>query len=329
MRTIPKSILLAVASICLIFSLSRTAQAETIIDVPPFGGNSFPLDAATPTRGQPFTVPATNDLVLNSYSLYVSLLSLSGNPSPPPLTFRSYIYSWSDGRPVGPPLFQSSPMTVTNTEVEKVMFGTDRLLLSAGGQYVIIISVDGFAASDESRIDISTAQFLSYEPSFVPNDATAQWTETGWNSHTSRLPLAFQLTLSSVQDLVQELRDEIEQRDNQIHTLTQQLANLQQIFEELSGENQALRTQLADADQKIASLTAQVAQLQALLNQSQSAIAPLVNSIEADLRLTFKNPRFTIPGATPQQRLQNLIKALLSLNKGRKEGLYQGLGGKH
>jgi hypothetical protein len=53
-----------------------------------------------------------------------------------------------------------------------------------------------------------------------------------------------------------------------------------------------------------------------------------VNGVEADLRRAFNKPSFSIPGATPQQRLQNLINAILGLNNGRKEGLYQSLGGK-
>jgi len=41
----------------------------------------------------------------------------------------------------------------------------------------------------------------------------------------------------------------------------------------------------------------------------------------------FKNPSFTIPGGTPQARLQNLGFAITSMNKGQKMAVYRGLGG--
>jgi chromosome segregation ATPase len=125
----------------------------------------------------------------------------------------------------------------------------------------------------------------------------------------------------TLQNQVNDLTGQVQSLQTQVNTLTAQVQTLTQ-------QKQTLQNQLNGANQTINTLNSQLAQLQAQLAQSQAAVAAFLNSIELDLRRTFKDPRFTIPGANPQQRLQNLLNALLNLNKGHKEGLYQALRGK-
>jgi hypothetical protein len=60
----------------------------------------------------------------------------------------------------------------------------------------------------------------------------------------------------------------------------------------------------------------------------EDANAAFLGAIEADLRRTFRNPSFTIPGATAEEKLAALQEAILGLNLGRKQGLFDGLRGR-
>jgi hypothetical protein len=74
-------------------------------------------------------------------------------------------------------------------------------------------------------------------------------------------------------------------------------------------------------------LLAQLAQCQADNQALESGLEGTLTAIEQNLRTEFKNPLFTIPGGTPQARLQNLGFAITSMTRGQKMALYRGLGG--
>ncbi|OLC42125.1 MAG: hypothetical protein AUH43_23375 [Acidobacteria bacterium 13_1_40CM_65_14] len=76
-----------------------------------------------------------------------------------------------------------------------------------------------------------------------------------------------------------------------------------------------------------ASLTAQNQQLQQELAASQQTIADAVSTIQANLRASFDDPSFTIPGGTPQTQLQALVQAVVQLSKACRQHLYKNLGG--
>jgi len=78
-----------------------------------------------------------------------------------------------------------------------------------------------------------------------------------------------------------------------------------------------------------ASLTALNRQLQQQLAASQQAIADAVRMIQTNLRASFRDPAFTIPGGTPQDQLQALVQAVVQLSKGCRQYLYRNLGGGH
>jgi N-acetylneuraminic acid mutarotase len=78
----------------------------------------------------------------------------------------------------------------------------------------------------------------------------------------------------------------------------------------------------------IGALAAQNQELQRQLAASQQAIAGAVSTIQANLRASFRDPSFTIPGATPQAQLQAAVQAVVHLSKGCQHHLYRNLGGR-
>lgn len=97
------------------------------------------------------------------------------------------------------------------------------------------------------------------------------------------------------------------------------------------GGNHRVRVVLAagsPCEQELAEAEQQIEDLQSQLTQLTTALGDGLTSVQNDFRVVFNNPNFVIPGATPLEQYQNLINAILNLNKGRKEGLYVNLGGK-
>jgi hypothetical protein len=97
----------------------------------------------------------------------------------------------------------------------------------------------------------------------------------------------------------------------------QHLQLLQDQVSVLTSQNQILTSQNQ-------TLTQQNGQLQAHV----SAVNSGLSTIQQNLVQVFGNPQFTIPGATPLEQYQNLVDAILGLNRGRLQGLYTNLGGK-
>jgi hypothetical protein len=104
---------------------------------------------------------------------------------------------------------------------------------------------------------------------------------------------------------------------DQVGTCQQQLQVLQAQVGTLSSQNQTLTSQ-----NQI--LTQQNGQLQTQVNAVNSGLS----NIQQNFVQVFSNPQFTIPGATPLEQYQNLVDAILGLNRGRLQGLYMNLGGK-
>jgi regulator of replication initiation timing len=137
---------------------------------------------------------------------------------------------------------------------------------------------------------------------------------------------------TQLQSQINSLNQQISNLQSQVNSLTQQNQTLQNQVNTLTEQNQTLTTQnrnlqnqLAAANRTILELRAQVAYLQLHHAQMRSAIISFLNDLQADLRATFKNPRFVIPGATPLRQLKNVQEALEKLNKGTKKEFYENL----
>jgi len=50
-----------------------------------------------------------------------------------------------------------------------------------------------------------------------------------------------------------------------------------------------------------------------------------IEGLEQHLQEIFRDPEFQVPGATLEEKLQNLLEAIRLLNRGRKLGLYVNL----
>lgn len=341
----------------LVFSANQRAQAQTTIG----SCSSANAPAASTTDGafalgQSFTVPP-GDIALKSFTFRVA------SPGGVPASFRFYVYAWkgfvAQGLVVeglqtqGTALFRSDPVTVSSADYQEVTINTNELPVAPGGRYIIIASnweaTPPFPPLSFKACDASTesyeAGFLAFYtagPDVFPN--IADWTLGSWSvsATTAGNDLSFSASFTSIQQVIDGLQNQIntltgenQTLQNRVNDLTGQVQSLQtQVntltvqVQTLTQQNQSLQSQLNGAYQTINTLKSQLAQLQGQLAQSQASVAAFLNSIELDFRRTFKDPRFTIPGANTQQRLQNLANALLNLNKGRKEGLYQALGGK-
>jgi hypothetical protein len=357
-----KSCLFVFTSILLglVFSANQRAQAQTTIGS---CSSANAIDASTGDNafvvGQVFTVPP-GDIALKNFTFYVS------SPGAAPVSFRFYVYAWKgfvaqgvivEGLALqGTALFRSAPVTVSSADYQAVTIDTNELPVTPGARYMIIASnwefPLPFPALGIKACDLSTDYYdAGFSPDFTttadafPNIET--WTGGNWSVNletpgAANSDFSFSASFISIQQVIDDLQNQIntltgenQTLQNQVNDLTGQVQSLQtQVntltaqVQTLTQQKQTLQNQLNGANQTINTLNSQLAQLQAQLAQSQAAVAAFLNSIELDLRRTFKDPRFTIPGANPQQRLQNLLNALLNLNKGHKEGLYQALRGK-
>ncbi|MDQ3817283.1 MAG: hypothetical protein M3362_06290 [Acidobacteriota bacterium] len=352
---IPVSLMLG-----LVFFATERAQAQTT-----FGSCSSANAPDTISQegvsavGQSITVPAGNPL-LKSFTFNVASGSVL------PFSFRFYVYPWrgavANGMVVeglqtqGGALFRSDPVTVSSTDYHEVTIDTSNLPLTPGARYIIIASnIETYSTNprySSLNIKVCDASTSTYDGGFLafyilPSSSSLifdDWSSGSWvvNSPVVGNDLSFSASFTSIQQITdnlqnqintvtgekQTLQNQVNDLTGQVHSLQTQVNTLTAQVQTLTAQKQTLQNQLNNANQTIGNLNAQVTQLQALLSQPQSVINAFVNLVEADLRRAFNNPRFSIPGATPQQRLQNLINALLNLNKGRKEGIYQGLGGK-
>ncbi len=107
--------------------------------------------------------------------------------------------------------------------------------------------------------------------------------------------------------------------------LTGESATLASANAVLSGQVATLGAENAALTQQNAALTQENAALAADLAAARAGLAAGLAAIQHDFRVTFRNPAFVIPGTTPEQQWQNLVQALVSLERGRQEGLYKAL----
>lgn len=104
----------------------------------------------------------------------------------------------------------------------------------------------------------------------------------------------------------------------------EEIASLQEQVGELQAQLTSLTQQNASLSAQVVALTAENAQLQATANAVSTDLA----AVQQDLARAFSNSGFQLPGATPVDQLNNLIRAILDLNLGRKQGVYKNLGGR-
>jgi hypothetical protein len=103
----------------------------------------------------------------------------------------------------------------------------------------------------------------------------------------------------------------------QLSACNAQKSQLQSSVESLAQQNAALSA-------AVSALQEQIAQLQGIA----SAVNTDLGAVQQDLARAFGNGAFRISGASSIEQLNNLIRAVLNLNLGRKQGVYQNLGGR-
>jgi|GEM_PF-1928352 len=102
---------------------------------------------------------------------------------------------------------------------------------------------------------------------------------------------------------------------------------------DLQGAQDELQICQEDLDDALATIADLQSQLQAAqeenarLTEILAELDTQLTLIESDLRQTFNDPTFSIPGATTLEKYTNLTNAILSLSRGAKLSLYSALGG--
>lgn len=139
---------------------------------------------------------------------------------------------------------------------------------------------------------------------------------------------AAQTQIGSLQSANTALQQQLTSAQAQVATLTAQIAQLQQDLAAANANNATLQQQLREAQAQLAAANTQVAQLQQQLlaaTGSLGAIDASLAALQANLRQEFSDPNFVIPGATTQAKVKAVINAVIGLNHGRVQGVYQAL----
>lgn len=176
-----------------------------------------------------------------------------------------------------------------------------------------------------------------YNPEFTSPEAAAVMRMAGLIDYAAIYNVALDAT--TVQQLAQSVLNPQGQQlaicQNNLAVAEQQIESLQTQLVSASNTIQSLQNQVNSLQNQLNALTEQNAQLQQTINDLQNQIAQVTTllvsgliSLQNDFRVMFNDPTFVIPGATPLEQYQNLVTAILQLNKGRKEGIYTNLGGK-
>jgi len=134
----------------------------------------------TQTYGQTIVAEGTGTLI--SFTFYIKGATT--------LAFRGHVYAWDGTKATGPSLYDSAPVSTTNSSIfEEVTFATN-LSLTIGQAYVIFVS-----SSEDNGGHSGTAVFgLVANPyangTFVFRNNgtdTSQWTGGSWSSFSSDL----------------------------------------------------------------------------------------------------------------------------------------------
>lgn len=224
--------------------------------------------------------------------------------------------------------------------------------LAPGPAFEIGISAAGAAATfKDAGLGLEELTFVGYEPTTpalyywrAQDHAVVSLYAQGGGVDFSYLEQEVLRTGTLVQPgddcavLLQTLNDalaELAQTNASVTSLTQQLAAAQSQITQLAADKSALQQQLATSQTQVASLqtanaalTQQLAAAQALVVSQQgslSAATASLNRVQGDFRTEFNNASFVLPGATFEEKIDNLASAIIELSHGRAIGLYDNL----
>lgn len=176
------------ATLLIAFAASAQAQINTI---PGWNGSSFISSFGvtdTATYGETVTV-AAGATALNSFSFEIG--SCGAN-----VTLRASVYAWDGTKATGSSLYQSAPMTVTNSSsYQLVTFNVGGITLTPG-TYVLFASTSqdqtGAPSSACRWGSVANTAYAGGQFVFLNNGPNpAQWTSSAWSTIAS--DLAFQV----------------------------------------------------------------------------------------------------------------------------------------
>ena len=115
------------------------------------------------------------------------------------------------------------------------------------------------------------------------------------------------------------------------HIYRYPLGSLSTCESELSNALAMIESLKRDVDAKDAEnnrLTASLSTARQELDAVTASVAMLVDTIEDNLRESFNDRAFALPGVSPLERLQNLVMVITNLQRGSMMQIYKDLGGK-
>ncbi|MBF0287798.1 MAG: hypothetical protein HQM14_08270, partial [SAR324 cluster bacterium] len=131
---------------------------------------------------------------------------------------------------------------------------------------------------------------------------------------------------------ITDLTAEIADKETQITDLTAEIAGKNTQIDNLNTEIAGKNTQIDNLNTTVSQLTldvsvanSQISSLNQEITATNRTLDLGLEDLVSDFQKTFKDSGFSISGGTNLQQFEKLIKAVESLNKGRKEGLYKTL----
>jgi hypothetical protein len=132
----------------------------------------------TATYGETFTAPTNGDNNLKSFGFY-----MTGPIAPGDIVLGGYIATWT-GTHAGTIVFTSLPLNYANTGQAFLDFNTGGLDLTAGGNYVMFLSISQYygQSTGESQVSAGSATIPGGAFAYFNNGGNfAELTTTNWD----------------------------------------------------------------------------------------------------------------------------------------------------
>jgi hypothetical protein len=216
--------------------------------------------------------------------------------------------------------------------------------LTPGGPTMTINIAPGNLATGVANGITFNLDYVGYNPSvpsicfWVPHDhgflflfAAGSGTSMAYLEEGFLRTATLQLESDDCAELQRALNDALAAlaaANGQVASLQQQLAACAVERDAALAHVSTLQGQLATATAQIAVLSSQVTNLQQQLAAANGVIDSVESSlaaIEAEIRQEIGVPTFRIPGNSTAERMQALARAVIDLNRGRTQGIYDGL----
>jgi len=221
-------------------------------------------------------------------------------------------------------LDQVSGLQLQNGSLQNQLSTANATIQGLNGQIDTLTTQKNALAADNQTLTAQNSTLTAANQSLTTQAASLQTQVTNLTAQNQQLTDQNAGLTQSNQTLTAENGSLIAAN----RSLTAQVAGLQTQVTSLTSQNQQLTAQNAALAQANQTLQSQLAEANAKLTSENAAIDTAILATQQDLRIIFGDPHFVVPGATRAARWLAIIRAIEGLNRGRKQGVYEGLGGR-